>query len=117
MSRNKKVIKRIIKQESSPRQKEINKEVLLTEIDQRIRRLINASLVPFDQRITLLFERIQNVKANVIASNTLLERKGIIEEKEFYREFLLHEREEIGGVDSLGKMEGNPIFSLYNIGE
>jgi hypothetical protein len=117
MSKNKtKPKKRVIVKSSSPKGS-FDKDEFLLELDRRVKRLINSSLLPIEQRLTLLFERIQNVKANVIASNTLLERNGVINKEEFYREFLVHEEMEVGGVDSLGKMNGNPVFSLYGIGD
>ena len=113
MSKKKK--KRVVSNKRPRKRAVFDKNVFVAELERRVRTIVNSSMVPIEQRMTLLFERIQNVKANVIAANTLLERKGILEVEEFQKEFMVHEAREVGGVDSLGRMEGDPIFSLYNI--
>jgi len=89
-------------------------ERFLGDLEPKIRNIVNSSLLQIDQRINQLHEMILNVKANLITVNTLLERKGLLEKEEFYNEFLIQEKMEVGGVDSLGRMDGKPIFSIYN---
>ena len=82
--------------------------------EERISAMVHNVIFPLEQRMNVLLTKIENVKSNVVVSNTLLERKGVLEKKEFMEEYGRYETQERGVVDGDGRMDGCPIFSLYN---
>jgi len=112
MAKTKKKRKIIIRKSSSGF---FNKEDFFKELDMKTRRIFQGMMFPLEQRMDQLFSLIQNVKSNVIVANTLLERKEYITKEEFLEEFILYEKHDVGVVDGEGKMDGNCVFSLYNM--
>ena len=111
--KRKRVFKKPVRKKSNLNQKEL----FLKEIDVMIRKTVNNLILPLENRIDSLYTALQNVKSNVVVSNTLLETKGIFERDEFLEEFSRYERHEVGIVDGAGVMPGSPVFSLYNMEE
>ena len=95
--------------------KNSKKDQLLKEIDLMIRKTVNNLILPLESRIDALYSALQNVKSNVVVSNTLLENKGVFDREEFFEEFSKYEKQEVGIVDGAGMMPGFPIFSLFNV--
>ena len=106
----------IIRKQPSPK-KVFNKEALLSEMEIQTRKIFHGMILPLEQRMDALFAKIENVKSNVITSNTLLERKKIFTREQFLKEFEAYESEEVARTDGEGRMEGHPVFSIYNEGE
>ena len=95
-----------------------NKEVFLSELESQTRKLFYGMILPIEQRIESLFDLIQNVKSNVVVTNSLLERNKVISREDFFTEFTEYGKLESSGmVDTSGQMEGNSIFSIYNMNE
>jgi len=94
-----------------------NQEEFLHDLEMQTRRIFQGMITPFEQRIDSLFEAIQNVKANVVVSSSLLENKKIFTREEFFAEFQEYHKTESTGVDEGGVMEGSSILSLYGCGE
>ena len=95
-----------------------SKEVLLSELESQTRKLFYGMILPIEQRIESLFDLIQNVKSNVVVTNSLLERNKVISREDFFTEFTEYGKLESSGmVDTSGQMEGNSIFSIYNMNE
>lgn len=92
-----------------------NLQGISPELDTRIRAIVQAAILPIDQRLDQLSSLILNVKSNVIVSNSILEKKGILEKEEFAKAFEDFESSQIGFVDDGGEMIGSPIFSLYDV--
>jgi len=116
MSKKKKKVQKLRRKNSSVGI-QIDQKTFMSDLDLHIRKVFQIMVVPLEQRMDTLFERIQNVKSNVVVSNTLLEQKNIFKREEFYEEFKRIEQEDRVKIDGSGKMEGVPHFSLYNIGE
>jgi len=94
----------------------LDKESLYSEIDNRIRGIIKGIVSPIEQRMIIMNNHLETIKANVITANTILNLKGIISKEEFEEEFRRYSSE-VGTVNGSGRMEGSPILSLYNLGE
>lgn len=98
---------------NSPKKPAWNKR-LSPEQEAHVREIVTQILSPLEKRLSSVYSKAENTKANLIVMNTLLEKKGIVEREEFLRDFEKYQSEEVGVIDGMGKMEGNPIFSLYN---
>lgn len=85
------------------------------DLEQKIRSIVQGTFSPLEQRITMLSNKLENVKGNIVAVLSLLERKKIIGREEFFSEYSSYIENEVGIVDGEGKMEGRPVFSLYNL--
>ena len=109
--------KRKVIRKSVNKSSRFNQEAFLHDIEAQTRKIVQGMIVPMEQRIDSLFENIQNVKSNVVVSNSLLESKGIITRDEFFAEFQEYQKNEVGVADGSGAMSGAPVFSLYNCGE
>ncbi len=85
------------------------------EIDRTIRAIVNDIVLPIEQRLNLLYESLQTMKANVVTCNTVLERGGVLNREEFMKECEDYQRLERAGANDDGSMDGAPVFSLYNV--
>ena len=93
----------------------INEEIFWQQIDDRIRKSFINMIQPLESRVDHMVAAIDNAKSNIIVTNTVLEKKGIVNQEEFFAEFKRYLEEEKGGVDGCGQMVGSPIMSLYNL--
>lgn len=87
---------------------------LSPEQEAHVREIVTQILSPLEKRLSSLYSKAENIKANLVVMNTLLEKKGIIEREEFLKDFEEYQSENNTSIDSMGRMEGNPIFYLYN---
>lgn len=83
------------------------------KIDLAIRSQIFPLQFLMDQRHKLL----ENVEANQIALQTILNEKGVITREELVIEYNKVLKEVIGLVDRAGMMEGLVEIEMYNMGE
>lgn len=79
-----------------------------------VNKVLQKFLTPLDQRVSVLYENMQNVKANVIVTTTLLEKKNLLTRDEFFEEFQVYMRTEHIVPDENGNIPGNSVFSIYN---
>jgi len=86
----------------------------VVELEKNVARIIQQYLTPLDQRMDVLFEKMQNIKANIIVCMNILEKKKILMRDEFFEEFKAYQELEGGGVDGEGGMDGNVVVSVYN---
>jgi len=86
----------------------------VVELEKNVARIIQQYLTPLDQRMDMLFEKMQNIKANIIVCMNVLEKKKILVRDEFFEEFRAYQELEGGGVDGEGRMDGNVVISVYN---
>jgi len=105
--------KRKVHRRPTPKKKKIAPQST-TEIERTIRSIVHDIVLPIEQRMNLLFINIQNLKANVIASNTVLERTGVMSRKEFLKECDDYQKSEFAAANDDGSMDGLFVFSLYN---
>ncbi len=85
------------------------------EMERMIRSIVHDIVLPIEQRLNLLFINTQNLKANVIASNTILEKTGVINREEFLKECEDYQKSEFSAASDDGIMDGVFVFSLYNM--
>lgn len=85
------------------------------EQESHVKEIIMQVITPIEKRITSMYATMINIQSNLAVSMALLEKHGVLEREEFFREFEKYQSEEIGIIDEMGRMEGNSVFSLYNI--
>lgn len=112
--KKKKERKKVIVHKHLNSSSKFSQEKFLSDLESQTRKTFQGMILPFEQRLDSLFEKLQNVKSNVVVSNSLLERKNIFTRDEFFAEFQNYQSNEVGSVDGSGTMDGNSVFSIYN---
>lgn len=116
-----KKIKKIkkIQKPSVPIQKTINIQELLASIDIRVNNKINNSIKTMIFPLKSLMDRrhkdYENLLANVVAIQTILERNKIVDSQEFMKEYKDILNNTIGIVNNDGKMSGYCGVEIYNM--
>jgi hypothetical protein len=108
--KRKKPIKRAVSRQLNP----FNNKMFVDKLETEVSKILQRFLTPLEQRISVLYETIQNVKANIVAATTLLERKEILTRDEFFEEFKTYMESECVIPDGDGSIQGNSVFSIYN---
>ena len=108
--KRKKPMKRKMLKRSDPFANEEFTERLEVEVNKALQKF----LTPLDQRVSVLYENMQNIKANVVVATTLLEKKKLLTRDEFFEEFQMYMRTEHIVPDEDGNIPGNSVFSIYN---
>jgi len=108
-----------------PRKKKIpkgrKKKILVgrnpaVEMEAYIRSVVINMTSSLEAKLDDIIREVGNIKANVIASQTCLEKKGVLVAEEFMKEHERYVIQELGAIES-GMMTGIAIFSLYNVDE
>ena len=86
---------------------------LLEKMLPNIRAYIIKAIDPLEQRTNNLRAMIEEVKGNLIALTTVLEKTKMIRREDFIKEFNAYE-EHVRGKVKKGEMAGNSIISIYN---
>lgn len=95
--------------------KQTKKPSASLDLETKIKAIIQNIVIPIDQRLSVLNNKIENVKSNTIVAVTLLERKKVFSREEFLKEFNDYHQSEVAVVDGDGNMNGYPVFSIYNM--
>ena len=93
-----------------------DEEAFWERIDERIHRSFVNLIQGVEAKLENLQAELENAKGNIIVTNTLLEKKNILKQEEFFEEYQRYIEEQQGGVDGSGQMDGKAIMSLYNCG-
>jgi len=84
------------------------------EMEAYIRSVVINMTSALEAKVDDLIKEVGNIKANMIASQTCLEKAGVIKEEDFMKEYERYVIQELGAIES-GMMTGIAIFSLYNV--
>lgn len=112
--KKKKTVRKKVVNKNVVNKKKLSEFIFSNELEQQIRRIFRSQIIPIEQQLESLAELLFNIKANVVVANSLLERKKIFSRDEFFSEFELYQKEENGGVNKDGSMDGSVVVSLYN---
>lgn len=112
-------VKKVQKKPNVPVQKQVNIQELLASIDARVNNKINSAIktmiFPLKALMDRRYREYENLTANVMALQTILKRNGIVDEKEFIKEYEEVLNEVIGRVDNEGRMTGYTGVEIYNM--
>ncbi len=87
------------------------------EVEVIARRIISEMVLPFEHAIRQLNVETDNMRANLVATTTILEHKKVFDRDEYLAIYNQYMTADVGIVEEDGSMHGRIIFSLYNVGE
>ena len=94
----------------------IKKKKVSKEIDLHIRTMLASNLFVIDQRVSGIVAELNEIKMNLMTTQNLLERNKVLKKEEFYEEYKIVSKTLFGSLDRDGKLFGNPVFTLYDVG-
>jgi hypothetical protein len=100
-------------------QTEVNVEAItaaINDVKDQIERRARAAEMKFQMGIGKIEREVEAIKSNQIVLQTMLAEQKIIGFDEFHKEFETFMREKVGVVDPNGRMEGNVIIDIFNVG-
>ena len=102
-----------------PVQKSVSVQEILNIMDGRVGAKITNSvksfIYPLKSVMDTRYREYENLTANVIALQTMLMKKGIIDEADFVNEYNAVMNDTIGRVNNDGKMSGYTGVEIYNM--
>ncbi|KKL21166.1 hypothetical protein LCGC14_2448190 [marine sediment metagenome] len=112
-----KKIRSKIPKPKGPVQKPITVQEIMNMVTAKITNSVKSFIYPLKSVMDTRYKEYENLSANVIALQTMLMKKGIIDEKEFMTEYNSVLNNTIGRVDKDGRMSGYCGVEIYNMEE
>lgn len=112
---NKMKLKKVQKAQSGTKQPTVDVGKLIAEIHKKVSLTVKAFIFPLKHLMDSRYRDYENLLANVIALQTILMRKGIVDKDEFIKEYNDVIDNSIGRVNKEGQMRGFCGIEIYNM--
>lgn len=112
---NKMKLKKVQKVQSGTKQPTVDVGKLISEIHKKVSLTVKAFIFPLKHLMDSRYRDYENLLANVIALQTILMRKGIVDKDEFIKEYNDVIDNSIGRVNKEGQMRGFCGIEIYNM--
>ena len=84
------------------------------EIEKIARQVAAQMIYPFENEMRRIQAEVDNIKANMVSAITCLENNSLLREKDYLKVYESYIATKVGIIED-GKMDGRPIFNLYNM--